>query len=146
MTTCVVQQEGPPKTTRPFKEGIPLYHRNGDKPLDPTTLDRDAFAHPLLQPSCFEPHSVEPSPRVPRQSSNSPEAMGSWCGRVYVAKALWVMVKVPFKTIDPRSKYFEHGIRVVCSVVTFSRFGHFAEVSRKSVCFCECPTVFLGNR
>ena len=38
MPTSVIQEKGPPKTTPPCKEGIPLYHRSGDKPLDPTTL------------------------------------------------------------------------------------------------------------
>ena len=35
MTISVIEL---PKTTPPYKEGIPLYHRSGDKPLDFTTL------------------------------------------------------------------------------------------------------------
>ena len=39
MTTSVIQQKGFPKTNPPYKKGeIPLYHRSGEKPLDPTTL------------------------------------------------------------------------------------------------------------
>ena len=38
MTTSVIQQKGPPKDYPPYKEGIPLYHRSGEKTLDPTTL------------------------------------------------------------------------------------------------------------
>ena len=40
MPTSVIQEKGPSKTTPPFKEGIPLYHRSADKPLDPTTLTK----------------------------------------------------------------------------------------------------------
>ena len=38
MPTSVAQDKGLPKTTPPFQPGISLYHRSGDKPLDPTTL------------------------------------------------------------------------------------------------------------
>ena len=30
-------KKGLPQTNHPYNEGIPLYHRSGDKPLDPTT-------------------------------------------------------------------------------------------------------------
>ena len=36
-TTKRVSQRLPP----PFKQGIPLYHRSGDKPLDPATLAKE---------------------------------------------------------------------------------------------------------
>ena len=57
MPASVIQEEGPPKTT-PCKEGIPLYHRSGDKPLDPTTLVKTVLgshfgifgAPPILEP------------------------------------------------------------------------------------------------
>ena len=47
MPTSVIQEKGPPKTTSPFKEGIPLYHRSGDKP-HPTTLDSLILAACML--------------------------------------------------------------------------------------------------
>ena len=39
MTTSVIQREGFPKIV--FIKGIPLYHRSGENPLDPTTLNRN---------------------------------------------------------------------------------------------------------
>ena len=36
--TSVIQQKGPFKDSPHVKREIPLYHRSGDKPLDPTSL------------------------------------------------------------------------------------------------------------
>ena len=42
MTTSVIQRKGLSKDYIVFIErGIPLYHRSGEKPLDPTTLGLD---------------------------------------------------------------------------------------------------------
>ena len=38
MTTSVIQQKGLPKDYFVHIKGISLYHRSGEKPLDPTTL------------------------------------------------------------------------------------------------------------
>ena len=35
---CDTTKKSLPKTNPPYKRGIFLYHRSGDKPLDPTTL------------------------------------------------------------------------------------------------------------
>ena len=35
---CDTTKRASQRLTRPYQQGIPLYHRSGDKPLDATTL------------------------------------------------------------------------------------------------------------